>query len=220
MKFYPRIAQEILLAHKGIRVDPKPKPEIQINFVKDDFFMENEENFYYLDNPFCYISILLYKKGPLISNSIWNEYLKDKERGFEYDVIDSIYWPFRTPRNPFPNIPLGKHYLKKKYIKRMLTKDHIHKAGYSKTQMKWLGYSVNPKVAFQWVIFPPKRSIGPPSVATGIRPLAWLWIGAPLRADERAILRRAWGEEPRGLPGGDPYGSCSRKWDFEKILRA
>ena len=56
MKYYPNLAKEILKAYKGIASTPVPKPEIQINFVKDDFYIENEANFFYIDNPFAYLS--------------------------------------------------------------------------------------------------------------------------------------------------------------------
>ena len=57
----------------------------------------------------------------------------DREKGFEYDIIDS------------------KTTLKLRFLKRMINKGHVIKAGYSKIQNRHLGYRVNPKVAFEWI---------------------------------------------------------------------
>jgi len=69
----------------------------------------------------------------MTSNEIWDAYLLEKEKGLEYDVIDS------------------KSYLKEKYIKRMLKRGFVLKAGYSKAQSRPLGYRVNTKIAFEWI---------------------------------------------------------------------
>lgn len=58
-----------------------PKPVVPENAIKDigEMQFKKKDRFYVTSGPMLYISRLLYYKGPLTSNQLWSEYVKDKQ---------------------------------------------------------------------------------------------------------------------------------------------
>ena len=79
MKVNKRWGQTLLEAYKGIKHEIKVRPEMTLPFTPDEFYKENENNFFYEDNQFAYISLMLYKRGPLTHKEIFSLYKRDKD---------------------------------------------------------------------------------------------------------------------------------------------
>eukprot|EP00825_Cyclidium_porcatum_P007995 TRINITY_DN14002_c0_g1_i2.p2 TRINITY_DN14002_c0_g1~~TRINITY_DN14002_c0_g1_i2.p2 ORF type:complete len:225 (-),score=52.73 TRINITY_DN14002_c0_g1_i2:7-681(-) len=115
---------------KSTKIDPKPAvPAVQI--IKDgESKYKKKEKYYITKGPMLYISKLLYQKGNLNSNQIWDEYLKyqphDQEKLFR-----------------------SKRFLKRFILRQMIIRGKIVRQGYVRPEKKFLGYRVIPKEAFK-----------------------------------------------------------------------
>lgn len=85
---------------------------------------------YVTQGPHLYVSMMLNRKAPLTAQQIWNEFQKDNEAK-EADILKS------------------KTYLKRKILDEMERQHKVYRAGFSQLNRKFLGFRLNPDVAFR-----------------------------------------------------------------------